>query len=154
MWLSRAYVQILSFNLISSINWEVWHKVKIFSPDWSELGLIGDEWIRPKWGESMIFKNQKCYYIVLCINTTKLSLFLALIGEFNQKSNFQPRLTWIRPYKSQMGLNGKKTWFLRAGRDITYFLCITTANLTLFLINWEVWSKSKLSAPIGLNSTL
>jgi len=41
----------------------------------------------------------------------QLSLSLVLIGEFNQKSNFQSRLTWIRPNKSQIGLNGRKRDF-------------------------------------------
>jgi len=40
------YMQLLSINLVSSINWEVWLKVKI-------LTLIG-AWTRPykSWGRS------------------------------------------------------------------------------------------------------
>jgi len=30
-------------------------------------------------------------------------LFLVLIGKFEQKSNFQPQVTWTRPYKSWIG---------------------------------------------------
>jgi len=49
----------------------------------------------------------------------QLTLFLVLIGKFDQKLNFQPRLAWIRSYKSRMGLNEEKTCFLRTIRDIT-----------------------------------
>ena len=33
----------------------------------------------------------------------QLTFFLVLIEKIDQKSNFQPQLVWIRPYKSQIG---------------------------------------------------
>jgi len=40
--LHSFYVQILSTNLISSLNWSL-TKSTAFNLDWSELGLIRDE---------------------------------------------------------------------------------------------------------------
>ena len=43
--------------------------------------------IGPKWGENVIFKNLKWHNIVSKYYY-KLTLFLVLIGKFNQKSKF------------------------------------------------------------------
>jgi len=60
----------------------------------------------------MVFKSREWYYIVSMYKYYQLSLFLFLIRKFDQKSNFQPRLAWIRPYKSWIWPNREKTWFL------------------------------------------
>jgi len=39
----------------------------------------------------MIFKNREWYYIVSIYKYYQLTLFLVLIGKFDQKSYFQPR---------------------------------------------------------------
>jgi len=36
-------------------------------------------------------------------NYFQLTLFLVLIGKFDEKSNFLPWLAWTRPYKSWAG---------------------------------------------------
>jgi len=35
----RFYVQLL-LVIVPSLNWKVWPKIKLFSPDWAELGYI------------------------------------------------------------------------------------------------------------------
>jgi len=41
----------------------------------------------------MIFKSRKGYYIVSVYKYYRLTLFLVLIGKFDQKPNFQPDWT-------------------------------------------------------------
>jgi len=102
--LHSIYIQILPINLIFSLNWKFHQKSK-FQPllVWI-LGLIRDE-LGLNGGENVIFKKQKWYYIISMYKYSQLTFFLFLIGKFDQKSNFQPLLAWIRPYKSRMGLN-------------------------------------------------
>ena len=47
--------------------------------------------IVPKQGENFILKSREWYYII-SMYKYKLTFFLSLIGKFDQKSNFQPRL--------------------------------------------------------------
>ena len=55
-----------------------------FGTDW--LGLIKAE--GPKRGENVALKSQEYYYIVSNYNNVnQLTLFLVLIGKFDQKSN-------------------------------------------------------------------
>jgi len=42
-------------------------------------------------GENLIFTNCGWCYIVSMYKNYQLTLFLVLIGKFNQKSNLQPR---------------------------------------------------------------
>ena len=82
------------------------------------IGMFGQKsnvhsrlaWTRPyksqighKWEKMWFFKSRESYYIISMHRCYQLTLFLALIGEFDQKSNSQPRLVWITPYKSQIG---------------------------------------------------
>jgi len=50
--------------------------------------------------------------------TTNLTLFLVLIGNFDQKSNFQPDWPEIS-LKRQIGPKRGETWYSRVGRRIT-----------------------------------
>jgi len=43
-------------------------------------------------GEKFIFMNCGWYYIVSMYKYYQLTLFLVLIGKYDQKSNLQPRL--------------------------------------------------------------
>ena len=54
-------------------------------------------------GENIVLKRRELYYIVTMYKYYQLTLFLVLIGKFDQKPNFQPRLASIRPYKSRIG---------------------------------------------------
>ena len=60
----------------------------------------------------------------------KLKLFLLLIGKFDLKSNFQPRLADLDLIRADLGPNERKTLFSKVVNDITLFLCtITTIKL-------------------------
>jgi len=41
----------------------------------------------------MVLKSRERYYIISIYKYYQLTLFLVLIGKFDQKSNFQPRWT-------------------------------------------------------------
>jgi len=49
----------------------------------------------------------------------QLTLFLSLIGKFDQKSNFYPRLARNKPYKSRIEPQRRENVVLRAESDIT-----------------------------------
>ena len=67
----------------------------------------------------MVIKGREWYYIVSMYKYYQLALFLVLIGKFNQKSNFYPRLAGTKTYKSQVGPKRGENVVLRAGSDIT-----------------------------------
>ena len=84
-----VYIQILSIKFISLLNWEVCPKVKLSSQNslkWPYKSQIG-----PKQGENFIPKSREWYYII-SMYKYKFTFFLSLIGKFDKKSNFQPRL--------------------------------------------------------------
>ena len=82
----------------------------------------------------------------------QLTLFLVLIGKFDQKLNFQPRLAWIKPYKNGPKLREKVIF---KSREWYYIVSMYKYyQLNLFLILIGKFSKSKLSTPIGLNKVV
>ena len=87
----------------------------------------------PKWGESVIFKNLKWYNIVCMYKNYQLTFFLVLIGKFDQKSNFQPLLAWISPYKSWWAKQGENEIF-KSDKGYYIVSMYKYCQLTLFLV--------------------
>ena len=85
------FVQLQMLTLFLVLTEKFDQKSNFLSLFFLELGLIRAE-KGLKRGESMIFKSREWYYIVSMYNYYWLTLFLVLIKEFDQKSNFQPRL--------------------------------------------------------------
>ena len=79
--------QILTIKFISSLNWKLDQK----SNFQSRLALIRHckSRLGNKHGENMVFKSRELYYTVSMYNYYHLTLFLVLIGKFDQKS-FHP----------------------------------------------------------------
>jgi len=67
----------------------------------------------------MVIKGREWYYIVSMYKYYQLALFLVLIGKFNQKSNFYPRLAGTKPYKTRIWPKRGENMVLRAESDIT-----------------------------------
>ena len=59
--------------------------------------------VGPKRIANMVLNSRKWYYLVSMYKYYQVTIFLNLIRNFDQKSNFQPRLVWTRPYKSRIG---------------------------------------------------
>ena len=82
--------------------------------------------IGPKEGENFILKSRERYYII-SMHKYKLTFFLSLIGKFDQKSNFHPRMAWSRPYKSQIEPKQGENFILKSREcGIILFLCTNT----------------------------
>jgi len=67
----------------------------------------------------MVIKGREWYYISSMYKYYKLTLFLVLIGKFDKKSNFHPRLTRTKPYESRIAPKRGENMVLRAGSGIT-----------------------------------
>jgi len=69
--------------------------------------------------ENVVLKSRELYYVVSIYNYYQLTLFLVLIGKFDQKSNFIPNWPELGHIRAEKGSNGEKTWFSRAEGGIT-----------------------------------
>ena len=90
--------------------------------------------VGPKRIENMVLNSRKSYYIVSMYKYYQLTIFLILIGNFDQKLNFQPRLVWTRPYKSRIGLKRGENLIFKS-REWYYIVSMYNLRLVnLFLI--------------------
>jgi len=76
----------------------------------------------------MVPMSRELYYIVTMYKYYQLTLFLVLIGKFDQKPNFQPRLASTRPYKIRIGNNHGENMVPKVESSITLFSCTNTIN--------------------------
>jgi len=93
------YVQLLPINFVSCLNWKFDQKLNFhLRLAWTRICKCQ---IRPKQGENVVLKSRERYYIISIYKYYEKTLFLVLIGKFDQKSNFHPQLVWGKPYKSR-----------------------------------------------------
>ena len=104
--------------------------------------------------ENMVFRGCEFYYTVSIYNYYYLSLFLALIRKFEQKSILKPRLAWTKPHKNRIGLKQEKNLIFKS-REWYYIVSMYKYyQLTLFRVFIEKFDqKSNFQLSAGMSWT-